>query len=295
MTTENQQQSGPLSQGLSLGSAGWFCAAVNKSSDVSLRLCLLPQLSLSHTVAGSLFRPFMNVPILWDEGGQDCCPCWAHLTPPGLTMDELVLLYQHLFLSRLTPLFFFFFDCRFNHFPLGQSATGRAGLCAAVFVCVRHRWFCAADRRVPWLTLTLRLVSGSLYYSLILGLRASLPILMCALLMLCIHEMQIRYLSPRRINTASSAFCAYILTSLCERRAVVYSWAYFRAGILPARAEGAADFSHWNSVPFLNLWDQQTHVSYEVPVGDFCFIVIYSSDNFKLFGDVRHCRNISLW
>lgn len=111
-------------------------------------------LSLSHTVAtelGSMFGPFMKVPILWDgvggvgwggmtvRAGHFSFP-WAsqwtscaaistfisHLPPPPLPLPLPI------------PPFFFF--CHFNHIPPGQSATGRARLCAAVFVRVRYLW-----------------------------------------------------------------------------------------------------------------------------------------------------------
>lgn len=66
---------------------------LNKSSNVcgvcvSLRLCLLPQLSLSPQSSALCSVPSWKFLFCGAGRGQDR-PCWADLIPPGLTMDEL--------------------------------------------------------------------------------------------------------------------------------------------------------------------------------------------------------------
>lgn len=103
------------------------------------------------SVPHGLHRARLSVPSLHEssyslgwgmgsEGGWSVRAGLSHPTRPH--NGRAVLLYQHLFLSCLRPLFFFL-PAAFNHFPLGQSATGRARPCTAVFVSVTCRWLCA--------------------------------------------------------------------------------------------------------------------------------------------------------
>lgn len=70
----------------------------------------------------------MKVPILWDEGGRtvragqiSCCQASQWMSCAATST----------FISLSSPTLFL---CRYNHFPLGQSATGRARLCVTLFV-----------------------------------------------------------------------------------------------------------------------------------------------------------------
>lgn len=218
---------------------------VNKSASVSLRLCFLPQLSLwSHTVAtelGSLLRPFVKVPILCVEGTGPSVLGRFNSTRPH--NGGAVLLNQHLFhlfislLSPVPPDFFFFWH--FNYIPPGPSAPGRPYRGASPSL-----WLCISCHR------------SAVLLCLFAVLQASLSIFICAPLNLCVHEMQIRYLIPSSMYTASSTFCAYILTALCELQAVVYSRACFWAGILPAWAVATNPFILMKLNWCLNVFDQ---------------------------------------
>lgn len=89
---------------------------------MSLWLCFLPWLSLSHALTAATW--FMKVPILWDEGwegGRTVCAGQSS----GITMDELCC-YTNIYSSPSpSPLF----SVAFMTCTLDQSATGRAGLC----------------------------------------------------------------------------------------------------------------------------------------------------------------------
>lgn len=91
----------------------------------------------------------------------------------------------------------------FNYIPLGLSAAGWPQLYVCSLLLTIGCFTLPCDSEKP--------EKPALQCSLI-----------CALLNLCIHEMQIRYLVPSSIHSASSTFCAYILTSLCELLAVVF-------------------------------------------------------------------------
>lgn len=170
--------------------------------------------------------------------GQDC-PCWADFIPPDLTMDELCC-YINIYFSHVSPPPFFTVTLITSLWANQQqeergcallSVWDIAGFVLLTSGCHDSLWLCILCER------------SLCYIPFISGLQASLPIFVCALLKLCIHEKQIRYLAPSCIYTASGTFCAYILTSLCEWQAVVYTQVYLQA----ACVEGATYFS-----PFTN-------------------------------------------
>ena len=181
------------------------------------------------SVPHGLHRAGLSVPSLhessyslgrWRGGGGAGASVLVRSHPARPHNGRAVLLYQHLFLSCL----FFLSPATFNHFPLGQSATGRAGLCTAVFVCVRYRWFCGGA-----------MTHSDPAYSV--GEACSVVlILVCPFL--CVHSWDADKILPSITYTLWAAHSVPVFR--CEWQAVVYRQVYFRGRILPARAEGAA-------------------------------------------------------
>lgn len=98
---------------------------------MSLWLCFLPRLSLSHALTAATW--FMKVPILWDEGwkgGRTVCAGQSS----GITMDELCC-YINIYSSPSpSPPFF----CCFYHFHRGPISNRKSW---AVHL-VRYHRFC---------------------------------------------------------------------------------------------------------------------------------------------------------
>lgn len=178
--------------------------------------------SLSHTVTtelGSLFCPFMKVPILWVEGTEPSVLGRFNFSRPHNRWA--VLLYQHLFPSCPLPLLIFCSATLNTFLQACQQQDDHSCMLLSLSV-----WDIAGSVLLTGgcfiLTLTLHLVwEKPVLWCLFAGLQARLPIFICALLKLCLIEMQIRYLIPSSMHTASSTFCAYILTLLCELQSVV--------------------------------------------------------------------------
>lgn len=169
-----------------LGPTGWFSAAVNKSSNVSLWLCLLPQLSLSPQ-SSPLVLSHRESSYSVGRGGQDR----SHCTRPH--NGWAVLLYQHLF---------FFFTLLLESFlPAGpisntKSKAGRS-VSLSVWDIAGSVLLTSGCHDSPWLC-----TRGSRTIVLILGCWASL---IRVLLKLCIHEMQMGYLTLSRIYPLPAA------------------------------------------------------------------------------------------
>lgn len=177
------------------------------------------------------------------KGGGPERPCWSDLIPPGLTMAELCC-YINIY-SSLVSLLFFSPPATFNHFPLGQSATGRARLFTAVFVSVTCRWFCAGAMTRSDPASSVR--------------EACSAVLISVCPFLCVHSWDADKILPSIIYSLRAAHPVPIFW--CEWQAVVYRQVCFRGSVLGLKVQQI----YYSKAKFFTcMWDQPgtTHVSY---------------------------------